>query len=67
MFDCLYLSHKLKQSTTQTHALRIKRVTNFKPHTSPPKRRDCNDFLKFVCQPKSRKSKQLPRLSSLKV
>ena len=63
--DCLYLSPKLKQNTTQTHVLRIKRVSNLKPHASPPKRRDCSGFLKFVCQTKSSKSKQLPRLSSL--
>ena len=55
MFDCLYLSPKLKQNTTQTHFLHIKRVTNFKTHKSPPKRHDCNDLLKFVCQPKSEK------------
>ena len=47
MFDCLYLSPKLKQNTTQTPFLSIKRVTNFKTHKSPPKRHDCNDFLKW--------------------
>ena len=67
MFDRLYLSPKLKQNTAQTHVLRMKRVTNFKTHKSPPKRHERNDFLKFVCQPKSRKSIHLPRLSSLGV
>ena len=46
---------------------RWSRRANQAKHTSPPKLRDCNDSLKFVCQPKSRKNKQLPQLSSLKV
>ena len=45
MFDCLYLSPKLKQNTAQTHVLRMKHVANFKTHKSPPKRHDRNDFL----------------------
>ena len=53
--------------STPKHDKVVQRVTNFKTHKSPPKRHDCNDFLKFVCQPKSRKSIQLPWFSSLGV
>ena len=44
---------------------RLTRIANFKTHKSALKRHDHNDFLKFVCQPESKKSIHLPRLSSL--
>ena len=52
MFDRLYLSPKPKQNTAQTHVLRMKRVTNFKTHKSPPKRHEStNATTPKICLP----------------
>lgn len=54
---------EIKYNSNIFYKLNILLILKFKK--KQPKRSDYNDFLKFICQSKSRKNIQLPRFSSL--